>query len=205
MPLQNRVTPFGEIVALSGRGLVIGNRGVLHDDSRHIVRHSQVRRWIACRLAYRGIRRQIMRPRRWTELFFLDEAVALSAGHRPCAQCRNADFKRFRTFWEGLYGAPARADAIDRVLHAARVAHRKKVTYRADVRHLPDGAFVLFAAKACLMWRNALHEWSDTGYAKRHERPASGDIEVLTPQPILAVLSAGYRPTVHPTAGPNPP
>jgi hypothetical protein len=96
VPLQNRVTPYGEIVALPDRGLVMGNRGILHDDARHIVRSWQVRRWIACRIAFRGRRRQLMQPHSYTELFFLDEATAFSAGHRLCAECRHADYQRFK-------------------------------------------------------------------------------------------------------------
>ncbi|HXW77394.1 MAG TPA: hypothetical protein VEJ20_08300, partial [Candidatus Eremiobacteraceae bacterium] len=130
MPLQNRVTPFGEIVALEGRGLVIGNRGILHDDHRRIVRYSQVRRWIACRLEYKSIRRVIMRPHSWTELFFLDEATALSAGHRPCAECRRDDYRRFRTLWAQCHGEPSDAESIDRRLHHDRLAGRRaKRTY----------------------------------------------------------------------------
>ena len=203
MPLQNRVTPFGEIVALPGRGLLTGNRGILHDDARRIVRTSQVRRWIACRLEYRGIRRTIMRPHAWTELFFLDEATALAAGHRPCAECRNADYKRFRLLWEGCFGAPAGADAIDAVLQSQRRERGKKRTYRGDIASLPDGTYVAIDGAAWLVWRDELRAWSDGGYTDRRARPPRMDVEILTPPAIVAVLSAGYRPAVH-EAGPSP-
>src|SRR5713226_1145668 len=118
MPLRNRVTPFGEILALAGRGTLMGNRGILHDAQRTIVRDSQVRRWIACRLEFRGRHRRIMTPGRWTELFFLDEAAAFAAGHRPCAECRRADFVRFQDAWRHVYpDALPLADVIDARLH----------------------------------------------------------------------------------------
>src|SRR5579859_5210937 len=124
MPLQNRVTPFGEIVAVPGRGSLMGNRGILHDARRNIVRDSQVRRWIACRLEFRGRHRDIMSPGSWTELFFLDEATALAAGHRPCAECRRADYRRFQTAWRDARlsnsHAPSSADVMDAILHQDR-------------------------------------------------------------------------------------
>jgi hypothetical protein len=118
VPRRNRVTPFGEIIATEARGLLYGNRGVLHDNDGTLVRSWQVRRWIACRLEFKGRRRPLMRPGRFTELFFLDEATALAAGHRPCAECRREDFLRFRQMWMDLHqdGSP-RADDLDRVMH----------------------------------------------------------------------------------------
>lgn len=200
MPLQNRVTPFGDIVALPGRGLMMGNRGILHDDARRIVRSSQVRRWIACRIEFRGRHRVVMRPHSYTELFFLDEATALSAGHRPCAECRREDYLRFRSLWETCFGAPASADDMDAELHANRVAGRTKRTYHDDLAHLPDGAYIVLDGKAWLVLGAELLAWSDDGYTSRQPRPRHRDVEVLTPRPIVAVLAAGYRPTVHPSA-----
>ena len=201
MPLQNRVTPFGELVAVEGRGLLIGNRGVLHDDARRIVRPAQVRRWIACRLAFKGIRRTIMTPRRWTELFFLDEATAFAAGHRPCAECRRADFVRFRTAWERAHGgAPARVDPIDRRLDAERRAGRRKLTYRDDVTTLPDGSYIVADGAAWLVLGSELLAWTDRGYTTRRARPSHGEVEVLTPPSTVAVFRAGYAPAIHPSA-----
>ena len=121
MPLQNRVTPFGAIVAVEERGLLMGNRGILHDDARRIVRPWQVKRWIACRTEFRGRWRPVMQPRTWTELFFLDEATAFAAGHRPCAECRHADYQRFKAAWAVCSGAAASADQMDAVLHGDRL------------------------------------------------------------------------------------
>jgi hypothetical protein len=196
--LQNRVTPCGDILALRGRGLVMGNRGVLHDDERHIVRDWQVRRWIACRLAFRGRHRPIMRPRRWTELFFLDEAAAFSAGHRPCAECRNADYKRFRSIWEYCFGGPTSAERIDAALHAERLDGHAKRTYRSDIGALPDGTYIAMEAAPWLIEGDSMLAWSDRGYYLRRPRPARAVVEILTPRSIVRIFASGYRPLIHP-------
>ena len=200
MPLQNRVTPFGEVAALAGRGLMMGNRGVLHDDDRHIVRAWQTRRWIACVLEFRGIRRAVMTPRRYTELFFLDEAAAFSAGHRPCAECRRADYRRFQSHWRSCHGGLAGADEMDVRLHGERLLGKRKRTYRADLAAMPDGAYVVLDGAPWLVWGSYLLAWSDSGYAARQPRAAREPLEVLTPPSVVAILASGYRPEVHPTA-----
>ncbi|HET6276774.1 MAG TPA: hypothetical protein VFE16_12660 [Candidatus Cybelea sp.] len=199
MPLQNRVTPFGEIVALPGRGRMMGNRGVLHDDARRIVRAWQTRRWITCVLEFRGRRRAVMTPHRYTELFFLDEAAALSAGHRPCAECRREDYRRFQSFWRASHGGAATADAMDARLHADRLAGKNKRTYRAALASIPDGAYVAFDGAAWLVWEEELHRWSDSGYVERRARPARCEVDVLTPQSAMPLLAAGYELDVHPS------
>jgi hypothetical protein len=178
----------------------MGNRGVLHDDERQIVRPWQGRRWIACRLAFRGRHRIIMRPRSYTELFFLDEATAFSAGHRPCAECRNGDYKRFYTLWRQCFGAPVSADIIDTALHAERVAGRAKRTYRAKLSMLPFGTFIAIDGIPLLVWSDGLQIWSDSGYRKSGPRRKRGDVEVLTPPSIVKIFAAGYLPFVHRTA-----
>jgi hypothetical protein len=200
VPLQNRVTPFGELVAVAGRGLLMGNRGVLHDETQRIVRPWQVRRWIACVTEFRGRHRAVMQPRRYTELFFLDEATAFAAGHRPCRECRYADYQRFRSLWETVHGAPAGADAMDRVLHAERLDGRRKRTHRARLADLPDGAYVALDGAAWLVWRGDLLAWSDAGYAERRSRPRNAGVDVLTPPSVVAILAAGYAVEPHPTA-----
>jgi len=200
VPLQNRVTPFGELVAVPGRGLMMGNRGVLHDDARRIVRPWQVRRWIACVTEFRGRHREVMQPRRYTELFFLDEATALAAGHRPCAECRSADYKRFRDLWISVHGEPADADSMDRVLDVERRDGKQKRTHTAKVATLPDGTFVTSDGAAHLIWRGQFHAWSDTGYRKRRPLLSAGEVEVLTPPSLVALLRAGLPVAVHPTA-----
>jgi hypothetical protein len=194
------VTPFGDVVALAGRGLVLGNRGILHDDHRTIVRPWQVRRWIACRLEWKGIRRVVMRPHRYTELFFLDEATAFAAGHRPCAECRNADYRRFKSLWQACFGEPVSAETMDDEIHAHRLQKRQKVTYRCELDDLPDGTFVALDGRAWLVLDSELLAWSDRGYDERRARPVRTEVEVLTPRPIVEVIKAGYVPDVHPTA-----
>jgi len=199
MPLQNRVTPFGDIVALPGRGLMMGNRGILHDDRARIVRPWQGRRWIACKLEFRGRKRVVMRPHSYTELFFLDEAAALSAGHRPCAECRHEDYQRFRSLWQSCFGSPASADSMDAELHEHRLLARRKRTYREDISTLPDGTYVVVDGEARLILGKKVFRWSDCAYTGASPRPARGVVDVLTPRPIVAVLAAGYEPSIHPS------
>jgi hypothetical protein len=201
MPLQNRVTPFGDIVALEGRGLVMGNRGILHDETRRVVRYSQVRRWLACLTEFRGRHRVIMRPHSYTELFFLDEATAFAAGHRPCAECRHKDYQRFRQLWTTCHEGPVSADIIDRQLHHERLAgpHTKR-TYKTDIATLPEGAYIVVDDAAWLVWSGVMFAWSGDGYTRWTERPTRGEVEVLTPRSTVEVLSAGYPVAIHPSA-----
>ena len=195
MPLRNRVTPLGEIVATPERGTLMGNRGVLHDDGGRLVREWQVRRWIACRLEFKGRRRELLQPRRWTELFFLDEATAIAAGHRPCAECRRADYRRWQQAWDAAGLGPANADAMDVVLHADRTGQK---TRRAATA-LPRGAMVLDGGRPWLVLDGELVAWGHGGYRER--RPAGPEpLELLTPASAVAVLAAGYEPLLHPTA-----
>lgn len=199
MPLQNRVTPWGDIVALPGRGTLMGNRGVLHNDRREIVRPWQVKRWIACTLDFKGVRRSVMSPRTWTELFFLDEATAFAAGHRPCAYCRHADYKRFRALWESRFGKVATVDVIDAALHAERIGSRKKRTWRSDIGALPDGTYVSIDGTARILWHGRLAAWSDGGYNGPLPRPPHLEVDVLTPRSIVTLFESGYVPAVHPS------
>ena len=194
MPLQNRVSPLGDLIADPARGLVYGNRGCLHDAGGRIVRRFQVKRWIACRLEFKGRRRaRKMQPGRFTELFFLDEATAFAAGHRPCAECRREDYNRFRE----LVGE-TRADAIDERLHAERLGPLRV----GAVGELPDGAFVLVDAEPWLVRGAELLRWAPAGYTDRRRRP-SGAARIVTPPLLVAVLRAGWSgavPLLHPSA-----
>ncbi|MDQ6771528.1 MAG: hypothetical protein M3024_00835 [Candidatus Dormibacteraeota bacterium] len=198
MPLQNRVDPFGEIFADPARGGWIGNRGVLHDADRTIRRPWQVRRWITCRLRFRGRHREIMRPGRWTELFFLDEATAFAAGHRPCAECRHADYVRFRDLWRGVHPSDeAGVDVMDRRLHAERLAGRAgKRIHQGDLTDLPDGTFIVVEGRAHVVRGPSLLAWAPAGYAGRRVRPRRGGVDVLTPPSVVAVFRAGYEPQI---------
>jgi hypothetical protein len=203
VPLRNRVTPFGEIVAVPGRGTLMGNRGILHSPDGQLVRDSQVRRWIACRLEFRGRHRQVLSPGSWTELFFLDEAAALAVGHRPCAECRHADYVAFQSAWRRVYSAAsASADAMDAVLHTERrVRPWVKRTYAGVWTELPTGTYVALDGRAWLVLDDVLRAWSPDRYGDRRRRPTDGEVTVLTPPSLVAVLRAGYPVAVHPGVG----
>lgn len=202
MPLQNRVTPLGALIATPARGLVYGNRGCLHDDHRRIRRRWAVKRWIACRLEFRGWHREpLMQPGKFTELFFLDEATAFAAGHRPCALCRREDYVRFGEFWHELHRGQSGADAIDAQLHAERVDRRGQRLHEAAFADLPDGAFVLEDDEPWLVLGSTFRRWTPAGYAERRSRPAHG--LVITPPSLVEVLRRGWEgavPLVHPSA-----
>jgi hypothetical protein len=209
VPLRNRVTPLSELVAHPARGLVYGNRGCLHDETGRIRRRYAGKRWIACRLEFRGWRRgPLMQPRRFTELFFLDEATAFAAGHRPCALCRRPDYVRFVSIWREHHPGQVGADAIDAQLHAERVAvgTRGQLHHDAPFDELPDGAFVLNDGEPHVVVGQGLLQWTARGYVARKPRPARREAVVITPPSLVAVLQAGWRPLVpllHPSALPS--
>lgn len=205
-PRQNRVAPDGAIEAVAARGLLMGNRGgVLHDGDRRLTARRWVgRRWIACRLSFKGRRRSVMAPRRYTELFFLDEAVAFAAGHRPCAECRRSDFDDVRARWPA---AETSADAMDRLLHGCRLVAgtRRQASFRARLAALPAGAMVRLddrPERAFLVTADAIRPWGHQGYGRPEPRRDQG-VAVLTPRPLVAVLERGYAPILHPSAGPD--
>ena len=207
MPLQNRVTPLGELVAHRARGLVYGNRGCLHDASGRIRRRYATRRWIACRLEFRGWHRgPLLQPGKFTELFFLDEATAFAAGHRPCALCRREDYNRFVEIWRAIHPGPANADAMDAVLHDERVERgsRKQRHHAAPMSGLRDGAFVLRDGEPWLVLGSLLLRWTNAGYTDREPRPARGNATLITPPSLVEVLRTDWDPVVpllHPSSG----
>jgi hypothetical protein len=196
VPLQNRVTPLGELVADPGRGLVYGNRGCLHDDAGRIRRRYAGKRWISCRLQFRGWHRHpLLQPGRFTELFFLDEATAFAAGHRPCALCRREDYNAFLSL-TGAHGA----DQIDERLHAERLGP----VGESEPSALPDGTFVLVEDEPWLVLGAALLRWTPGGYTDRRARKP-GPAAVVTPPTLVGVLRAGWAsaavPLLHPSTG----
>jgi hypothetical protein len=196
MPLQNRVLPTQEIIAHPARGTLTGNRGILHDDQRRLgTTRWRHKAWISCTLHYKGIRRTPMTPGTWTELFFLDEAVALAEGHRPCALCRRDAFRAFQAAWPN---SPASAPHMDAVLHAARLDLRQQRRHTEDFGNLPGGTFILHDHRPHLVHAGNLHPYAPDGYAPPIPCP-DGTVQVLTPWPLVAVLRAGYAPALHPS------
>jgi hypothetical protein len=203
MPLQNRVTPFGELMAVPARGSLFGNRGGrFHTDARTLrTRRWASRRWICCVLDFKGRQRDVW-GRFYTELFFLDEPTALAAGHRPCFECRRKDAEAFAAMWRTArrLGTRPSADQMDEVLHAERLRGRDKQLHRGAIDALPDGAFIALDGEAFCVRGDALLHWTPQGYDRRTTRPRGRTVDVLTPPAIVAVLSAGYAPRRHPSA-----
>lgn len=192
MPLQNRVTPDGTIIAHPGRGHFMGNRGILHDNQQRLGsvrwRHKA---WVTCVLSFKNRRRQLMRPGNYTELFFLDEAVAFAAGHRPCGECRRAEYSDFRTCLD----IKTPIAEFDKRLHAARAVPRTGCLqqHRAEIRDLPAGAFILTEdGRPALLRENDMLPYEVMSYGAPQRRPAGGTVVLLTPPPLVAALRAGY-------------
>lgn len=203
MPLQNRVTPSGDIVADPHRGLFTGNRGIIHDPATKTLlgKRWASPAWLTCVCEFRGRRRKVMGGRSWTELFFLDEATAFAAGHRPCFYCRRDDANRFRAAWEqGNGAANVRARDIDVVLHHERLDRGRKRLHRLPLplKALPDGAMVQAGAAYFLIVRGKALQWSMAGYRKAEG--AFDEAKLLTPPSTLRAFGAGYRPVLHPSA-----
>jgi len=202
MPLQNRVTPFGRLEAVSARGAWLGNRGILHNARKEIVAPWRSKAWITCRLHWPDVHRVVFSPHTWSELFFLDEATAFAAGHRPCAYCRRDRYNEFKQAWcaanAGLMEAPPLATQIDARLHLERVARDgSKITYRERFGRLPFGTFIVLEGVACLIWRGKLFPWSHWGYGQRRQVLASTQqVSVLTPASIVAMFRQGFEPQV---------
>ena len=206
MPFRNRVTPLGELIVHPARGLVYGNRGCLHDAAGEIRRRYNGKRWIACRLRFKGWHRSpLLQPGRFTELFFLDEATAMAAGHRACALCRREDFNRLTEVWLDIHPGQAGADAIDAQLHAERIDGRGNRRLHEDVPidGLPAGAFVLHDGTPHLVLENGLKRWTPSGYEGPIARPRRATL--ITPPSLVELLRAGWEaavPLVHDSARP---
>jgi hypothetical protein len=202
-PLQNRVTPSGEIVSTPQRGLFTGNRGIIHDPATRTLlnRRWSSKAWVTCVCDFRGRRRDVMGTRSWTELFFLDEATSFAAGHRPCFYCRRGDASAFRAALERGNGvANVRAPEMDAVLHRERLDGRNKRLHELPmpINALPDGAMVRAGGESYLIARGRALLWSFDGYSDaQHGMP---NAKLLTPPSTLRALAAGYRPVLHPSA-----
>jgi hypothetical protein len=204
MPLQNRVTPLGDIIATPERGLFTGNRGIIHDPRTRTLlnRRWSSKAWLVCVCDFRGRRRDVMGTQSWTELFFLDEATAFAAGHRPCFFCRRQDANAFRTAWAQGQGLQhPRASEMDALLHRERLSGRVRRLHGLPMPldAMPDGAMVQAGADSFLIVGGRPLLWSAAGYRATATLP--DNVQLLTPPSTLRVLSAGYRPVLHPSAG----
>jgi len=198
MPRANRIAPTGERLATRARGTLMGNRGCLVDAAGAFTRRRwTTRAWICCRLDYKDRKRPVAPPGRWTALFFLDEATALAAGHRPCGECRRERLVAFKT---ALAMREHPIGELDAALHAARLARAYPLRALAD---LPDGAIFRRDGSCWLLWRDAVHRWTPDGYESGIRAnaltPVAPCVEILTPPLMLAALAGGYRPIVHPS------
>ncbi len=198
------MTPFGDIIVDSAHGMFMGNRGGrIHNPDKTLTnRRWAGSAWIICLTAFKGRKRELMAPNSYTELFFLDEATALAAGHRPCGECRRSDLKEFMTAWDQAWGTPEKTPLvrIDRCLHSERVSRsREQITYLAEVDGLPDGVFVAVDGRPYLVRGDALLLWTTSGYVERRERP-NGCATLVTPRSTVGALAAGYAPAIHPSA-----
>jgi hypothetical protein len=198
-PARNRVSPLGDIVAVAGRGEWVGNRGRLHrgDGTREIVRNHQTKAWLTCALRFRDRRVSQWQPGRYTPLFFLDEAVALAAGHRPCAECRHRDYNAYRARWITTHGGhDCRARDIDDQLHRERcpIGRAARPITEMSWLDLPDGVFVRSEDRPAVVVGDHLAVWNaqDNLYRQRLPRPGEGTALVITPPSTVDVLRAGY-------------
>lgn len=200
MPLQSRVSPFGELFATSAHGLLMGNRGGrLHDPRKKLgARRWASKQWICCKLEFNNRRRKVWGDS-YTELFFLDEVTAFAAGHRPCFECRRKDALHFAALFSGNRRR-ASARAMDDVLHAERLDDKTKRTHRRNIDGLPDGAMIALGRDAFAVRGSKLLRWTWSGYAEWKPRPRARDVDVLTPPATIAVLARGYRPLWHTSA-----
>lgn len=207
MPLQNRIDPWGHLHAANARGSLMGNRGKLHNEQRQIIRDWQRLPWVTCALEFKGRKREVFAPSTYSELFFLDEATAFAAGHRPCASCRRERYDEFKASW--LAANRARFSLtnesigeIDKLLHAERVnVNGTKVTFEAPLRELPLGALFEINGESFLVWRKGLKRWSFSGYSSQETQPSSSTlVRVLTPESIIRTFAGGFFPAVHESA-----
>lgn len=200
MTHPNRVQPDGTFLATPARGMLMGNRGVLHRDGVIGLARWKHRNWVCCEVSFRGRHRAIMPQGRWTALFFLDEAVAMAAGHRPCGQCRRNDYLAFAQAWEGAFGKWPGPRSADAILHGARAQPGGQMLrfHRAEARTLPHGAMFRTGGSDFLVVDGAARPYAPEGYGQPVALP-EGRVDVLTAPPMCAVLLTGYRPRLHPS------
>ncbi len=203
MPYQNKVDPWGSLQAVSSRGMFLGNRGVLHNESQEIIATHRIKGWVTCLLEFKERHRKIMTPKRYTELFFLDEATAFAAGHRPCAECRRKRFNEFKSAWfeankSLVKNEKLSAPNMDKVIHEERIFKKEKVTFNAKLSTLPTGSMIQIRSEAFLLWNHILYLWSYSGYSEaKISYSGNEDVIVLTPKSYVKTFGKGFVPEVH--------
>ena len=200
MSLQNRVDPAGQLHQVKSRGMFMGNKGRRHNNNKEMGKKSGgTLGWVICSLSHKGIKRELMAQGKYTELFFLDEATALSAGHRPCNDCLKEKFKVFKKQWLEANAdmlSSNKMSEVDKIIHKQRYHRGSKVTYVANMQSLPDGTFFEYKGQYFLIKSNSKHLWSFDGYKDSSEL-INCDVTVLTPKSFVAVLADGYQPEFH--------
>ncbi|MGB4840838.1 MAG: hypothetical protein WBP08_17665 [Saprospiraceae bacterium] len=193
MPLQNRVDPYSNLCRTEFRGQLMGNRGLLHNERQEIIRPWQLKRWIICVLDFKGRQRNVMTKGRYTELFFTDEATALSAGHRPCAECQRDKLTLFKKYWTTANGISIKSlTEMDDYLHEERI---NPVKQEIILRELPDGVFIEYEGGPYLVLNKSIHRWTFEGYKQQIELMPSEVVKVLTPMSIVRSIREGYLPS----------
>jgi hypothetical protein len=206
--LKNRVDPLGNLIQTPARGAWMGNRGLIHNSQKEIVRPFRLKTWITCKLEFKGRKRPVMAPDKYTELFFLDEATAFAAGHRPCFECRREDADRFKFFWlkgnpEYHFDKKTPISKMDDILHGERInRNMAKISFEEKMDQIPDGSFLLLDDKAFLSFSKQLYLWSPFGYDQGVELPDADRVTVLTPKSIVNTFRAGYLPQMAVTGKP---
>ena len=204
MPRQNRVDPWGQLNAVTAKGALLGNRGILHNDQEQIITQWRSKAWLTCQIQFMERKSTVFEPNSYSQLFFVDEATAFAAGHRPCAECRRERFNEFKAAWieanrELIQGENPTIADIDKVIHAERVTEEKrKRTFVAQLGSLPAGAMIDVDGTPLLVWRGKLLPWSFDGYGKSQASlPSSTSVQVLTPASVVRVFASGFTPQVH--------
>jgi hypothetical protein len=202
MPLQNRINPMGELEAIKSRGAFLGNRGIIHNEQKKIISSFKIKGWVTCRLEFKGRKRELMAKGRYTELFFLDEATALSAGHRPCAECRRKRYNEFKLKWlqaneSLLINDSTSIASIDKIIHQDRIYKKQKVTYQDKMNLLPKGTMIQINSINYLIWNNKVFKWTFEGYEISNIDITNNNVIVLTPKSYVEMFKKGFVPTVH--------
>jgi len=195
---------MGLLESSTARGTLMGNRGVLHNSKREIQRQFKNLAWITCLLEFKGRKRELMFPSAYTELFFLDEATAFAAGHRPCAECRRFRYNEFRDAWSAANNwsgdSKVRAPEMDKVLHQERIKNEQKVTWKGKLAELPHGSMFQVGFQNYAVYEDRVLTWSFEGYHDASHEGMPETVDVLTPQTVVKTFSAGFRPEFHSSA-----